>query len=146
IGLGVRGNGSMNNGGVALNFGPGARFLAVRRLEVGVELYEVPSGNRLRTLEIPAAVRQPGFVKYSSPRHSREMLFSPDGKLFTAVADDNTLGLWDVATGQRVGSLALPDGKQVEGGKFSPDGRCLALDVVSSPPSEPFAVPHDLNT
>src|SRR5262249_1884975 len=150
IDLGVSGGfGDRGVGVVAMGFGPGARFLALRHLQGKVGLYEVPSGKLLRTLEIPAEVPQFGKKQDSPLRHSFEMIVPGDGKLLAAVASPNTLGLWDVTTGRQVGSLPLPHGKQFEGGKFSPDGRCLALDVVSSPASKsegPIAVVPELTT
>ena len=50
--------------------------------------------------------------------------FSPDGTLL-AVCSGGTVGLWDVATWRKAGSLGGP-GAEVLGLAFSPDGRDLA--------------------
>jgi WD40 repeat protein len=52
--------------------------------------------------------------------------FSPDGSLLATAANDGTLGLWTVATGQR--RLSLDTGATLlRRVSFSPDGRALML-------------------
>jgi WD40 repeat protein len=65
--------------------------------------------------------------------------FSPDGKTLVTASDDRTVILWDVDSGQEIGTLRAGDGPVIGGQKmsgtltFSPDGKILALsghDVV----------------
>jgi len=51
--------------------------------------------------------------------------FSPDGKRFATASDDNTVKMWDAATGQEILTLLGRTGG-VHGVAFSPDGTRLA--------------------
>ncbi|MGH8900993.1 MAG: hypothetical protein ACRDYA_04740 [Egibacteraceae bacterium] len=52
--------------------------------------------------------------------------FSPDGKTIASVSDDQTVRLWDVATGQPLGQPLTGHTGTVRGVAFSPDGKILA--------------------
>ena len=53
------------------------------------------------------------------------MAFSPDGRRLASASDDQTVKLWDVATGQEVRTLSGHT-DWVNSVAFSPDGRLLA--------------------
>ena len=53
------------------------------------------------------------------------MAFSPDGRLLASGSEDETVRLWDPATGQHQRTLAGHAGP-VRSVAFSPDGRLLA--------------------
>ena len=53
------------------------------------------------------------------------MAFSPDGKTLATASGDGTARLWDVATGQQIGS-PLTGTSLSYSVAFSPDGRTLA--------------------
>jgi tetratricopeptide (TPR) repeat protein len=53
------------------------------------------------------------------------MAFSPDGKRIAGDRFDNTLGIWDVASGREIISIAL-QGETVSTLSYSPDGKRLA--------------------
>jgi WD40 repeat protein len=53
------------------------------------------------------------------------VVFSPDGTRLAAVSGDNTLRLWDPASGANV--LTVTAETTVYAAAFSPDGRWLAM-------------------
>jgi WD40 repeat protein len=55
----------------------------------------------------------------------RSVAFSPDGQLLASASDDETVRLWDPATGQHERTLTGHVGP-VRSVAFSPDGRLLA--------------------
>src|SRR3990167_5644798 len=68
----------------------------------------------------PELVPQTGHTSYVSG-----VAFSPDGRWLASGSDDNTIKLWEVATGREVRTLAGHTAG-VSGVAFSPDGRWLA--------------------
>jgi WD40 repeat protein len=81
------------------------------RLPFSVELWDLWTGDHLRTLE-----GHTGQVKAAA--------FSPDGCLL-ATGDCTTVQLWDPATAQHLRTLEGPTGR-IKAAAFSPDGRLLA--------------------
>ena len=107
----------------ALAFSPDGQVLSINdciRVEVAgvcveasVKLFEVATGEILQSL-----VGNSAFVWSAS--------FSPDGEILATGSADNTIILWDVASGQPLGSTLSNHGGPVRRVTFSPDGTRLA--------------------
>ncbi len=100
---------SMKVNAVALS--PNNRLLASASADNTIRLWDVGSGNELRTL-----TGHGGWVKC--------VAFSPDGKLLASGSNDRTVRLWSVSTGRELHLLAGHSGP-VEALTFSADGRWL---------------------
>ena len=55
----------------------------------------------------------------------RSVAFSPDGKMLASGSDDQTIKLWDAASGKEQATLQGHRG-EVHSVTFSPDGKTLA--------------------
>jgi RNA polymerase sigma factor (sigma-70 family) len=120
-----------------IRFSPDSKILAFgQTLPKGkgrnIGLYDSYGAKLRHTLELQE--NQP------FPQMWRTLIFSPDSKLLAARADPKTLGVWDTTTGQRIGSIPLPEDAPLvypasghqdleDSAAFSPDGRCLVLDM-----------------
>jgi WD40 repeat protein len=112
-----------------LHFSPDSTMLAVITgdLQHKIELYGIPSGKLLRTLEAGPAGK--AGKKPFAAIAAQKILFTADGK---ALAFQPGVGaaivVLDVETGKQIGSLpAVADSTPLLGA-FSPDRRCLALE------------------
>ena len=93
-------------------FSPDGRILATRSDYYTIKLWDVASGNLLRTLT--------GHTDWVS-----SVTFSPDGKTLASGSNDKMVNLWDVKTGTILDQLTGAFGG-VLSVAFSPDGRFLA--------------------
>jgi WD40 repeat protein len=94
--------------------------------EPKLELYDVATGKRIHALNVA-----PGEQKLQKAAFLRSLalIFSSDSKVLGLSLDDQSMTFWDTVTGHRMGAMALPNGTQLNDAAFSPDGRCLALDM-----------------
>jgi WD40 repeat protein len=120
----------LRNFSLAMLFSPDGKTLAVRQVqEKNIALFEVPTGKLLRSFAIvpggPGPVGGGRLGNASVP----VMFFTADGKTLAAFADPATLALWDTQSGERVGALTPISPAPIQSGAFSPDGRCIALDL-----------------
>jgi RNA polymerase sigma factor (sigma-70 family) len=120
---------------VPMVFSGDGRVLALQSQdEPKIDLLEVPTGKRRMTLAVPTA--DSGKAPWN--RDLQNLAASPSGRLL-ALTDSSKVVLWDIATGQQSGVIALPRPAQRDGppapedfplqsGAFSPDDRRFALD------------------
>jgi DNA-binding beta-propeller fold protein YncE len=104
--------GSQEPGHVA--FSPDGSTLAIVNFDQPIKLWDVTSGEVLRTFEHPADSLTFGIE------------FSADGMLLAAAEPHGTVRLWDVASGQVIGTLEYGNDSDVHDVAFSPDGRYVA--------------------
>jgi hypothetical protein len=92
-------------------------------LSVGGATGQAPAGGKLPSLP-NGAVRQLGEARVSNVGHILAVAFSPDGRTVASGSWDNTVRLWDAATGKEIRRLTGHNGA-VKGVAFSPDSRYL---------------------
>jgi WD40 repeat protein len=111
-----------------LHFSPDSTMLAVITgdLQHKIELYEIPSGKLLRTLDAgPAGKGGKGFGAIAG----QKILFAADGQVLAFQPGGGaSIVVLDVATGKQIGSLPAAAGSTLLLGAFSPDRRCLAVE------------------
>ncbi|KAJ7875740.1 hypothetical protein B0H14DRAFT_3859392 [Mycena olivaceomarginata] len=66
------------------------------------------------------------ILSRATPARSTLLRFSPDGTRIASGSDDNTIRVWDAATGQQVGDPLAGHTGSVNSVAFSPDGTCIA--------------------
>lgn len=90
---------------------PDGKQLATAGYDAKIALWDVGSGERLRTIEI-----HNGAIY--------DLAFSPDGKVLASASGDSTVKLWRVSDGERLDTLNQPQGEQYAV-EFSPDGKFI---------------------
>lgn len=75
------------------------------------------------------------------------LTFSPDGQILASASQDNTIKLWNLATGQELRTLKEPHLDIDRPIAFSPDGQKLAVSSSDNPTSEHIVIKlWDVNT
>jgi WD40 repeat protein len=99
---------------VSVAFSPDGKTLASASKDGTIRLWDVTTGQNLKTLNVPGVTGAFNGVA-----------FSPDGTLLAGASDDASAYIWDVASGQL--SMTLSDANNpLEAVAFSPDGTLLA--------------------
>lgn len=91
-------------------FSPDGRILVSEGAKDSIKLWDAKSGNELKTLTV------------------RDIVFSPDGKLFAAKSGDG-ITLWDTESLKEIRRIAR-DGSGIMSIAFSPDRRTLASSAT----------------
>ncbi len=66
------------------------------------------------------------------PEHIRKAKYSPNGKSVATVKNNNTVQMWDISTGKRIGKLIKPP-------KDDPSDEITVTDIVYTPDGNTFA-------
>lgn len=93
----------------AVAFSPDGSLLASGGIDPTVKIWDVKSGQLIRSLQSGEGVM--------------DVIFSPDGTLVASAGSDSTLKLWDVTSGKLLKTLAHPD--ELMTVAFSLDGTLL---------------------
>ena len=104
-----------------------------------VSIYDTVSGRRLRSLEgslVSELIRTDGDYIPATMANGHAypvtaMEFSPNGQALLTAAEDGTMRLWSVATGEHLRCYELVVGEAVMA--FSPDGREIASTSLAGP-------------
>ncbi len=107
-----------------LMFSPDGKLLASDgHKREGVRLWDVATGKQLHRK----------FTKEADFRYGGELTFSPNNKTLAVATGDGVVHLLDIAKGQEFRQFLPPPGRYPPPSAiaFSPDGRLLALGVVS---------------
>ena len=103
-------------------FSPDGRFLVTETLDgsVGFELWNTQTGRQVRVLDKPLI----GDIGWTT-----HVTFSPDGKMFVTGNRSGDIHVWNVETGEWLGSYSihLNDIRKIE---FSPDGKTMLSAAV----------------
>jgi WD40 repeat protein len=113
---------SYNNSGVyAVAFSPDGQKLISGNSDQTVKLWDVRTGNLLRTL-----TEHPSQSSLSAPQVVA-VAYSPDGRTVASASTDGAVKLSDAASGELKAQVARATGTPVYTVCFSPDGENLAI-------------------
>src|SRR5262249_29205496 len=110
--------------GFSAAFSPDGKMLALAGLNGAIDLFRVPSGEYIATLDRYTPSLAPCGI-WQHPQRIHSVTFSPDGKTLASASEDGKVILWDVALRRDVVSLE-GHSDVVSSVFFSPDNNTLA--------------------
>ncbi len=114
--------------------------IAITANKEAISLWNVATGQHLKTLESSGRSFFGGGQSKKSwgppPYHIRTVRYSPNGETLAAIRNNNTVQLWNVNTGKRIGKLIKPlkddPSENTIGIVYSPDGNTLATIPIGN--------------
>jgi len=97
----------------------------ISKLE-SIAAWDIHRSNDARYAMLAAAARPGISVLAGHAEAVHSVAFSPDGKTLASGSSDDTVRLWDVATGRQIGRPLTGHSYWVNSVTFSPDGKTLA--------------------
>jgi len=112
----------------SVSWSPNGRFVLSGSSDHTLRLWEVSTGQCLRTFQAPTG--EPG-IPLLRPRGVTSVMWSPDSHFALSGSSDHTLRLWEVSSGQCLRTFAGHSGS-VASVSWSPDGRCALSGSMDS--------------
>ncbi len=111
-----------------MRFTPDGKTLIARWFDAQVfELLDFPTLKQRLTIGILTGTRvKGGGIPVIT---ARATIVSPNSQRLAAYSAARTFSVWEMSSGKKLLDLVLPERRVVHDGAFTPDGRCLAINL-----------------